>query len=149
FQHVPTTFVSRKKPDSDEDIDEDDEEDIVFIEIGDILNCGLDLLEQEDLCDDEDHFYLPRHMRCSCHSLNLMATIDVKNIDNPRFQKLKSSVNAKVTAIWNKQSRSSLASDFIKATVGKISRSQHPTTRAGRRKRLPSRFIAYDLGGPR
>ncbi|KZS05691.1 Uncharacterized protein APZ42_031050 [Daphnia magna] len=33
--------------------------------------------------------------------------------------------------------------------VGNIPRSQHPTTRAGRRTRLPSRFNSYDLGGPR
>ncbi|KZR95876.1 Uncharacterized protein APZ42_010101, partial [Daphnia magna] len=33
--------------------------------------------------------------------------------------------------------------------VGNIPRSQHPTTRAGRRTRLQSRFISYDLGGPR
>jgi hypothetical protein len=84
------------------------------------MNCGEDLLEQGDLCDDEDHFYLPPHMRCSCHSLNLMATTDVKNIENQRFQKLKNSVDAKLTAIWNKQSRSSLASDFIKATLGEL-----------------------------
>ncbi|KZS05293.1 Uncharacterized protein APZ42_031561, partial [Daphnia magna] len=32
--------------------------------------------------------------------------------------------------------------------VGIIPRSQHQTTRAGRRTRLPSRFILYDLGGP-
>ncbi|KZR98323.1 Uncharacterized protein APZ42_006314, partial [Daphnia magna] len=30
--------------------------------------------------------------------------------------------------------------------VGNISRSQHPTTRAGRRTRVPLRFIEYDLG---
>ncbi|KAK4030733.1 hypothetical protein OUZ56_024072 [Daphnia magna] len=38
---------------------------------------------------------------------------------------------------------------FTLPAVGNIPRSQHPTTRAGRRTRLPSRFISYDLGGPR
>ncbi|KZR99029.1 Uncharacterized protein APZ42_005284 [Daphnia magna] len=33
--------------------------------------------------------------------------------------------------------------------VGNIPRSQHSTTRVGRRTRLPSRFNLYDLGGPR
>ncbi|KZS10078.1 Uncharacterized protein APZ42_025555 [Daphnia magna] len=33
--------------------------------------------------------------------------------------------------------------------VGNTPDSQHPTTRAGRRTRLPQRFLVYDFGGPR
>lgn len=117
-----------ENPAADEDVshDEDEEEDdFVFIGIGDILNCGPEEVDLGDADHDlslevEDHIHLPPHMRCTCHSLNLVATTDVKNIDSVRFQKLKSSVDAKLTAIWNKQSRSSLASDFIKATMGEL-----------------------------
>lgn len=114
-----------KNPAADEDMshDEDEKDDFVFIDIGDIMNCGPEEVDLGDADDDlclKDHIHLPPHMRCSCHSLNLVATTDVKNIDSVRFQKLKSSVDAKLTAIWNKQSRSSLASDFIKATMGEL-----------------------------
>ncbi|KAI9559513.1 hypothetical protein GHT06_013507 [Daphnia sinensis] len=114
-----------KKPAAYEDVshDEDEEDDFVFIDIDEILNCGLEEVDLGDADHDlclEDHIYLPPHMSCTCHSLNLVATTDVKNIDSVRFQKLKSSVDAKLTAVWNKQSRSSLTSDFIKATMGEL-----------------------------
>lgn len=116
--------IHLKKPTDDEDMsnNEDEDDDFVFINIGDILNGGPEevaLGDDEDFCL-EDHIHLPPHLRCTCHSLNLVATTDVKNIDNVRFQKLKSNVDAKLTAIWNKQSRSSLASDFMKATLGEL-----------------------------
>ncbi len=66
--------------------DEDEESDFVFIDLGEIFNGGT----QGDLGDDnlcfENHIHLPRLMRCTCHYLNLVATTDVKNIDNLRLQ---------------------------------------------------------------
>ena len=99
----------------DDYLDEDDEEDdVVYVEIGEILdshyreraarlsleieerNVAIEQLprsEQEDsdneICNLVAHINLPRHFRCTCHSLNLIATTDVKNIENRRFNNLK------------------------------------------------------------
>jgi len=61
---------------------------------------------------------LPYHVKCPCHLLNLIATTDISKITNPSFKKLKKQVDRKLQKIWNKQSRSSLASDFIKEKLG-------------------------------
>ncbi len=52
--------------------------------------------------------------------LNLIAATDVKNIDHTRFNKLKNSLDKKLSATWNKQNRSSLASDYIKDKRGEL-----------------------------
>jgi hypothetical protein len=134
----------------DDYLDEDDEEDdVVYVDIGEILDSHyrerearlsleieernvviepLPRSEQEDSDNDSDneicnlvaHIHLPRYFRCTCHSLNLIATTDVKNIDDRRFNKLKNSLDKKLPAIWNKQNRSSLASDYIKDKLGEL-----------------------------
>lgn len=127
----------------DEFIDEeDDDENVVYIEIGEILNhghqnhlqtegdeeneqrmsIGNENTGEDDVDSDqeESQIRLPRHFRCTCHTLNLIATTDVKNIVNQRFSKLKKQLDAKLSAIWNKQSRSALASDYIKKIMGEL-----------------------------
>jgi hypothetical protein len=61
---------------------------------------------------------LPKHIGCSCHLLNLIATTDINNINNVTIKKKKKRFDAKLQKIWNKQSRSSLASDYIKDKLG-------------------------------
>ncbi|XP_057377361.1 uncharacterized protein LOC130698693 [Daphnia carinata] len=130
--------------------DEDDSEDVIYVDIGLILDhrnniqvdvesgesCGLAVPTQEseikatqdemefdsdsDICDVGGRIFLPRHFRCTCHSLNLIATADVKTITNRQFTKLKKQLDLKLSAVWNKQSRSSLASDFIRKTIGEL-----------------------------
>lgn len=60
--------------------------DFVFIDLCEIFNGGT----EGDLGGDdlwfENHIHLPRLLRCTCHYLNLVATTDVKNIDNLRLQ---------------------------------------------------------------
>ena len=46
-------------------------------------------LSDQDICDDEEPIHLPPHMRCSCHTLNIIATSDVEKISNRSFSKLK------------------------------------------------------------
>ncbi|XP_045029271.1 uncharacterized protein LOC116923342 [Daphnia magna] len=87
------------------------------------LNATLnneDSDSDNDICNIVAHIHLPRHFRCTCHSLNLIATTDVKNIDQRQFNKLKNNLDKKLSAIWNKQSRSSLASDYIKDKLGEL-----------------------------
>ncbi|KZS20297.1 Uncharacterized protein APZ42_013090 [Daphnia magna] len=67
-----------------------------------LLKKEVDLGDADDNLCLEDHIHLPPHMRCTCHSLNLVATNGVKNIDSVRAES------------------SSLASNFIKATMGEL-----------------------------
>ena len=52
--------------------------------------------------------------------MNLIATTDIHKITNPTFKKLKKSDDKKLQKIWNKQARSSLASDFIEEKLGSL-----------------------------
>lgn len=52
-------------------------------------------------------------IKCPCHLLNLITTTDISKITNVTFKKLKKQVDRKLQNIWNKRSRSSLASDTI------------------------------------
>ena len=114
--------------DFQEDFDED--EDFVYIDIGDIFEkyskeCEAQQATASESSDDENvaamhtkRIKLPKHIRCSCHLLNLIATTDINNINNVAFKKMKKRIDAKLQKIWNKQSRSSLASDHIKDKLG-------------------------------
>ena len=64
--------------------------------------------------------FLPKHMSCASHILNLVATTDAGKTLNECaiYKKFYRSVLAKVQEIWNKQSRSSKASDVIKNNIG-------------------------------
>ncbi len=73
-----------------------------------------------DIFDHNVQIRLPRHLKCTCHTMNLIATTDVNNIKHRQFSKLKRQLDTKLSAIWNKQSRSSQASDFIKKSLGEL-----------------------------
>ncbi|KAI9553686.1 hypothetical protein GHT06_021614 [Daphnia sinensis] len=86
------------------------------------ISIGKENIGEDDVDSDneESQIRLPRHFRCTCHILNLIATTDVKNIVNQRFSKLKKQLDAKLSTIWNRPSRSSLASDYIKKIMGEL-----------------------------
>jgi hypothetical protein len=128
---------------SDEDcFEEEEEDDFVLVDIGEIIESHIctseaarvsksnessggqmDGLEDGSDPDDEEEverIILPPHMRCTCHTLNLIATTDVEKIRNRPFLKIKKSLDLKLKSIWNKQKRSSLASDFIKSKMGEL-----------------------------
>ena len=64
--------------------------------------------------------FLPKHIRCASHILNLVATTDAGKTLNECaiYKTFYRSAFAKAQEIWNKQSRSSKASDVIKNNVG-------------------------------
>lgn len=73
------------------------------------VEVGL-LLEQ----DDGLEYQLPKHHRCACHLLNLVATVDIQAANaNPVYMKLSRSSSAKCQALWNQSSRSTTASEII------------------------------------
>ena len=130
----PDTATISEPEDEDhhlEDTDDDDDE-FVFIDIGDIFEshaneCAEKEATTSEESDDDnitashpekERIKLPRHMRCSCHLLNLIATTDIHNITNVAFKRIKKRLDGKLQAIWNKQARSSLASDYIKDKLG-------------------------------
>ncbi len=58
-------------------------------------------------------YSLPPHRRCASHTLNLIATKDVYKQMGALLKNLKESTESKMKQIWNKQSRSTKASDEI------------------------------------
>ena len=64
--------------------------------------------------------FLPKHMRCASHTLNLVATTDAgKTLNKCTIcKKYYRSAFAKAQEMWNIQPRSSKASDAIKNNIG-------------------------------
>ena len=95
----------------EEDEDDEDDEQPVFINVTHILNEA----------DSKGHYSLPLHQRCACHTLNLVATRDVESAlsQSEPFKKMSRSTLAKCQALWNKQHRSTQASDTIKEKLGR------------------------------
>jgi len=59
-------------------------------------------------------YKLPRHQRCACHILHLIACKDSTNADKDTcYKKLSRSCFAKLSAVWNKSSRSTTAAESI------------------------------------
>ena len=55
----------------------------------------------------DSDYALPSHMRCSAHTLNLVATTDADKAlaSDPDYKRSCKSVFAKAQELWNKQSR--------------------------------------------
>lgn len=72
-------------------------------------------LEQEQLnLNNTNHsFYLPQHLKCCAHTLNLIATTDVAKITDPNYLHLSESTFKKLYSFWNLISRSTVASDKV------------------------------------
>jgi len=124
-----SNFVKAFKEFSKELPLEDDEDDnqIFFIDLFDILNEGTE--EKDDL----DNINLPLHRRCASHTINLIATNDIEkalnNIDNKciynerekkllHFKKVYRKVIAKIQKLWNKQNQSCLVAEKIHEQFG-------------------------------
>jgi len=96
--------------DNNEELEEDDDE-VESIYIDDILS---------DQTTSTTDAYLPKHMRCASHTLNLVATTDVKNAvanDTGTFKRLYGSTTAKCSRLWTNVSRSSKASDIVESII--------------------------------
>lgn len=92
-----------------------------FLELHNILELPQDAVAVPVADEDDDVNYtqLSPHWRCACHSLNLVASGDAgKLTDN--VKKIATQTFAKLQGLWNKQNRSSVASDKIRSALGSL-----------------------------
>lgn len=95
---------------TEDDEENDEEADIEFTDVAAFLK------ETE-----KDDYHLPAHQRCACHSLHLLATKDAEAaVEDCSFKKISRAAFTKCQSLWNKQSRSTQASDTIKDKLGCI-----------------------------
>ena len=90
---------------------------------------GGDVTAEEEHVEPEDEeeteerkvikISLPPHRKCATHRLNLVATSDVAKLDGA-LKKTSVQTFAKLSAIWNKQNRSTSAANTIKAALGTL-----------------------------
>jgi len=67
-----------------------------------------------DSVNDESSAFLPKHIRCASHTLNLLATTDFKTLvsdESMGCKRLLRSAFAKCSSLWNNVSRSTKSSD--------------------------------------
>ncbi|XP_036974894.1 uncharacterized protein LOC119030967 [Acanthopagrus latus] len=83
--------------------DEEESEEVVFVDVSGLLSE-----------DDGLEFELPKHQRCACHLINLIATVDAaKAMSNEPYKKMHRSTFGKCSALWNKSCRSTLAAETV------------------------------------
>ena len=81
-----------------------------------------DVSAENDSQDANDQvlYRLPPHRRCSCHLLNLVATTDAAKIESGIMKRTYVQTFAKLSALWNKQNRSTSAAEKIKDANGNL-----------------------------
>ena len=99
--------------DSNGDSTSETEESVAFQSVSGAINSRESELEIES-------YSIPFHRKCVCHLLNLIESADLAKIKDRNFIKLFQTVKSKLQKIWNKQKRSSKASDFIQETLGSL-----------------------------
>lgn len=100
----------------EEDDSEDDEDEVTFMDINDIL--------QKSVGEDDDEgvvITLPPHQRCASHTLNLVSCTDVNKwlLSRPEAKAIYRSATAKCTALWNKASRSTVAAETVDDVIAR------------------------------
>lgn len=92
----------------------DDEDEVTFTDINDALHATDDN-------DGDVVITLPPHKRCGSHTLNLISCTDVDKwlLSKPATKTVYRSATAKCTALWNKTSRSTLATETVDELVSK------------------------------
>jgi len=63
---------------------------------------------------------ITQHRRYACHLLNLVVSTDVTKADISSLKKLSVQMFSKLTALWNKQNRSSLTANKVRESHGKL-----------------------------
>ncbi|XP_071534002.1 uncharacterized protein [Panulirus ornatus] len=98
----------------EEGVGRTDDADIVHVEN---LASSLEAGSMED-----SEYVLLKHTKCTAHTMNLVATTGADKAlkDLPSYRKMYLTAFDKATELWNKQARSSKASDTIKADTGML-----------------------------
>ncbi|XP_024139972.1 uncharacterized protein LOC112153794 [Oryzias melastigma] len=88
----------------DEASDDESESELEYQDVSAILDYDTGL-----------EYQLPKHQKCACHLLNLVATVDasVAEVRDKTYRLLSRSAFGKCTALWNKTSRSSTAFEMV------------------------------------
>lgn len=83
---------------------EEDAEGVVVQDTCSILNTNSGL-----------EYHLPKHQRCACHLLNLVATVDASKAEDSSevYKKLTRSTFVKSQALYNKTSRSAINAEIV------------------------------------
>lgn len=101
------------------------------VEFG-VFSCGGILSEKSFIVlapgtfadsSDEERFYLPSHVRCVAHTLNLLAKGDTDKAFNSSTGTFKGQYRTaigKVKALWNKISFSSVTGDLCEEILGTL-----------------------------
>lgn len=109
FKKAFECYTSCEDSDVDYDDDESEEHDVMYTDVNNIITTGE--TENSNLSIAQ----LPRHVRCACHSLNLVATTDIEpsKVGNQQYSRMYHVTMGKCQALWNLVSRSSKASDAV------------------------------------
>jgi KRAB domain-containing zinc finger protein len=100
---APTAASGEEDDDGGEDENNEDQDSVEFVEAGAILD--------EDDCLE---YQLPKHHRCACHLLNLVATVDVEEANvSTVYKRVSRSTFSKYWSLWNKSARSTTAAEII------------------------------------
>ncbi len=113
-------WEEEEESEDEDDGEGEEDDDMEFMDVANIL-------DKRPALDRFVTYTLPRHRRCASHTLNLVATTDILKISDQKFTKLRNSAEKKIQQIWNKQSRSSQASDFIEKTLGVLFKVKNAT----------------------
>jgi len=93
---------------------DDTEDEMVFEEIDHLMDPSSDADT-----DEQSAYKLPSHRKCACHLLNLVATVDARNIQGIT-KRTSVQTFAKLMGLWNKQNRSTTAAGTIRQTLGSL-----------------------------
>ncbi|XP_065126262.1 uncharacterized protein [Paramisgurnus dabryanus] len=104
----------RYQPLEESDSEEDNEDEVTFTDI----NAALHATDDND---GDVVITLPPHKRCASHTLNLISCTDVEKwlLSKSGTKAVYRSATAKCTSLWNKTSRSALATETVDELVSK------------------------------
>jgi len=115
----PDTSVDGSSDLSDSDDDDDESVSVEFSDMS-VVAADVDVILSDSDKSLESSF-LPKHMRCASHTLNLVASTDFNKLvadESNRCKRLIQSAFAKCSQLWNNVSRSTKSSDSAVEILG-------------------------------
>jgi KRAB domain-containing zinc finger protein len=111
FVKAFSVFGEKKEEYENNEIDSEEE---------DVINpdSATDVLSVTDVfssnMQDDGEYTIPKHQRCGCHSLHLIASKDVDKAEiDAQYKKVSRSSFAKCQGLWNKFGRSAIVVDAV------------------------------------